>query len=227
MIKSNDASIDYKYEVMRKSIHLASLLIPIAYYFTSTKIALEILIPVTLFSLLLDVSRFYLPFLENFFNKVFGFMMRAHEKDKTKKNLSGATYVFISAVFSIAVFPKPIFLLAFPVLILCDTAAALLGRRFGKHKFLSKSLEGTVSFFIVGCLIVFATPKLSNSFAEYLIAYLAIAVGAIVENISSGWADDNLTIPISVGFVLWGLYLLIFPNLSNQLFSPLVNWIFN
>ena len=159
MTKINSAAIDYKYEVMRKSIHLASLLIPIVYYFISAGVALKILIPITLLSIFLDISRFYSPLLEKLFNNTFGFLMRAHEIDRTKKNLSGATYVFISAIFSIAVFPKQIFLLAFPVLILSDTAAALFGRRFGKHKFLSKSLEGTIAFFVVGCIVVFAAPK--------------------------------------------------------------------
>jgi hypothetical protein len=39
-------------------------------------------------------------------------------------------------------------------------------------------------------------------------------VGAIIENISFGFADDNLSIPISIGFTMWGLYLLLLPNMS-------------
>ncbi len=225
MTKSNNASIDYKYEVMRKSIHLASLLIPSVYNFITVETALTILFPITILSLILDTGRFYFSFLEKFFNNTFGFLMREHEKDKTAKNLSGASYVFISAILSIAIFPKQIFLLAFPVLILSDTAAALLGRRFGKHKFLAKSLEGTLAFFVMGCLIVFVSPKLAGTSLEYFIAFVAVAIGAIVENISSGWADDNLTIPLSVGFVLWGLYLVFLPNLFSSLYSPFVQWI--
>ncbi len=227
MKKINNEAIDYKYEVMRKSIHLASLSIPITYYFVTAEFALLVLVPLTLFSLTIDISRFYFPILENFLNRIFGFLMRDHEKDKSQKNLSGATYVLISAVFSIIVFPKLIFLLAFAVLILSDTAAALWGRRFGRHKFLFKSFEGTLAFFIVGCLIVFVTPKLSDSISEYIIAYIAIAVGAIAENVSSGWADDNLTVPISIGFCLWGLYYLIIPNLTINLSSPIISWFFN
>ena len=49
---------------------------------------------------------------------------------------------------------------------------------------------------------------------EYIIGILAVAVGAIAENISYGWADDNLSIPLSVGFVMWGLYYLFLPNMS-------------
>ena len=49
---------------------------------------------------------------------------------------------------------------------------------------------------------------------EYVIGFIAAFVGAIVENISYGLADDNLTIPISVGLTMWVLYLIIFPNLD-------------
>ena len=55
--------------------------------------------------------------------------------------------------------------------------------------------------------IVIIAPLNSDSKAsEFLIA--------IVENVSYGIADDNLTIPLSVGLIMWGLYLIIFPNLE-------------
>ena len=77
--------------------------------------------------------------------------------------------------------------------------AALIGRKFGKHRFLSKSFEGTLAFFISASIVVFFTPKIEGLFLEYLIGIIAAAVAAIVENISFGWMDDNLTIPVSMG----------------------------
>jgi dolichol kinase len=47
---------------------------------------------------------------------------------------------------------------------------------------------------------------------------MAAAIGAFVENISFGLADDNLTIPISVGLSMWLFYILLFPGL--QLILP-------
>jgi len=47
---------------------------------------------------------------------------------------------------------------------------------------------------------------------------LAAAIGAIVENISFGYADDNLSIPIAVGFSMWILYIVLFPGI--QLILP-------
>ncbi len=212
MTTIDNGSIDYKSEILRKLIHLFSLSIPVIYYFITKELALTILLPLTLFSLFLDLGRHFIHGLKSFFDRTFGFMMREHEKDNNKKNLSGATYVLISATVGIIIFPKVFFITAFAVLILSDIAAALIGRKYGKHKFLAKSLEGTLAFFIVGCFVVLLTPKINYDIAEYLIGFFAVAVGAIAENISYGWADDNFMIPLSVGFTLWLLYYLFLPD---------------
>jgi dolichol kinase len=141
-------------------------------------------------------------------------MLREHEINDKKKTLTGATYVLLAATLVVAIFPKVFVIPAIAVLILGDIAAALLGRKFGRHKFLAKSLEGTLSFFVVGCLVILVTPKIQGLPEEYIIGFLAVAAGAIAENISYGWADDNLTIPISMCLVMWGLYALILPDLE-------------
>lgn len=214
MINSNSTAIDYKSEILRKSIHLFSLSIPIGYYFVTKELALLVLVPFMLFSLFMDIGRYYSKPIENFVNTLFGFMLREHEKDSKQKNLSGATYVFLSAVLVIMVFPKVFVITGFSILIISDISAALYGRKFGKHKFLFKSLEGTLAFFISACVVVIFSPKISNLPMEYVIGIIAAAFGAIAENISYGWADDNFTIPISVCGIMWLLYYLILPGLN-------------
>jgi len=108
--------------------------------------------------------------------------------------------------------------LGITVLIFGDIFAALIGRKFGRHKFLFKSLEGTTAFFIFGSLVMLVTPKIESNLTEYLIGFAAVAISAIVENISYGWADDNLTIPISVCITMAILYEIFLPNL--QLILP-------
>jgi dolichol kinase len=115
------------------------------------------------------------------------------------------------------IFPKVIFISAFSILIVSDSLAALIGRKFGKHKFLSKSLEGTLTFFVSACIVILFTPKVGGFSEEYLIGFIAAFVGAIVENISFKLVDDNLSIPLSVGFTMWGLYLALLPNLELTL----------
>lgn len=206
-------TIDYKNEIIRKGIHMISLSIPTIYYFITKELALYILIPLMTISLAIDYGRYFSPTLSNFVKKYFGFLMRKHEWDHKKKNLNGATYVLISAVFVVIVFPKVFVVTGFAILIIGDIAAALIGRRFGKRKFLFKSLEGTLAFFISSCIVVLLSPKIEGSINEYLIGFIAAGFGAIAENISGTWADDNFTIPITVCTVMWILYLIFLPNL--------------
>ena len=135
MIANDRATIDYKSEVLRKTIHLFSLSIPTVYYFITKELALSILVPLTIFSLLVDYGRYYSKPLAEIINKFFGIIMRKHEFDAKKKNLNGATYVLISAVIVVLIFPKVFVVTAFAVLIIGDISAALVGRKYGKTKF--------------------------------------------------------------------------------------------
>jgi len=88
----------------------------------------------------LDYGRYFHKSLAEFISRFFGFMMRRHERDGKKKNLSGATYVLILAVVVIVIFPKIFVVTSFAVLIVGDIAAALIGRKFGRNPiFVQKS----------------------------------------------------------------------------------------
>jgi dolichol kinase len=208
----DNGTIRYRDELIRKLIHLCSLSIPVIYYFITKQLALTILIPLTLMVLVLDWLRYTSPAFAKIFYTVFGFLLRDHEKDQKKKNFNGATFVLISAVLCILIFPKVFFITAFAILIISDTSAALIGRKFGKTKFLSKSLEGTTAFFISACIVVLLSPKVEKATAEYILGFVAAFIGAIAENLSYGWADDNLSIPLSIGFSLWALYAIFLPH---------------
>src|SRR4030043_1979092 len=106
MTAIDNGTIEYKNEIIRKAIHLCSLSIPIVYYFITKELALSILIPLALLSLVLDVGRYYIPALKKIFYLLFRFLLRKHEMDEKRKNLNGATYVLISAVVVILIFPK-------------------------------------------------------------------------------------------------------------------------
>lgn len=214
MTATERATIDYKSEVYRKLIHLFSLSIPTIYYFITKELALYILVPLALFSLLIDYGRYFHKPLAEFVYKVFGFLMRKHERDSKKKNLNGATYVLLSAVTVVVIFPKVFVVTAFAVLIIGDMAAALIGRKFGKTTFLFKSLEGTLAFFFFSCILILFTPKVEGNLTEYIIGFAAVAVGGIAENISGSWADDNFTIPIAICVTMWILYALFLPQLG-------------
>jgi dolichol kinase len=207
------ANIDYKAEVARKGIHLTSLSIPIIYYFISRDAALLILVPVTLSFLVVDLLRYHHKPTATLFYKIFRFMLREHEQDENSKRLNGATNVLIAATLCVTLFPKIIVLTAFTILIISDSMAALIGRRFGKRKFLEKSVEGSLAFFVFAVAVIFATPKIEYSIVEYSIGIFAAAVGTVVEAASLK-IDDNLSIPLAVGVVMWGMYWIFFPSIN-------------
>ena len=217
MTPTDRSTIDYKDELVRKLIHLFSLSIPIIYYFIPQSTAAIILGSLAVFAFTLDLGRYFSPHIGKVFYKLFGFLLRRHEVDSDKKNLNGATYVLLSAVFGVLVFPKIIFITAFSILIIGDTMAALIGRKFGKHKFLYKSFEGTLAFLISSSIVILFTPKVGYFYEEYIIGFVAALVGAIIENISSKYVDDNFSIPFAVGFSMWILYIIFLPNLELTL----------
>jgi dolichol kinase len=203
----------YGTEIIRKGIHLFSLSIPVVYYFIPKSTALAILIPLTLAFGLSDIGRLFVPSIGRIYNTYFGFLLRSHEQNDRGRRLNGATYVLLAATLLIFFFPKVIAITAIAVLIISDTSAALIGRRYGKHRFIGKSLEGAAAFFLSGLLVVALAPKVDYLPAEYMIGAAAAFLGAVVEASAIG-LDDNLSIPLTVGTVMWILYLLFLPAVN-------------
>jgi len=207
------ATIEYKHELVRKAIHLFSLSIPIIYFFITKQLAVYLLVPITAAFIIVDVARYYIPTVMRWFYKWFGWLLRRHETDITKKRLSGASNVLISALLCVIIFPKVIAINAFTILIISDTTSALIGRRFGRHRFLAKSLEGSLAFFISAILVILVAPKIDRLPMEYIIGFIAAAIGTVVEALPIR-IDDNLSVPISVGFSLWVLYTWLLPEIN-------------
>jgi dolichol kinase len=215
-----DNSISYKSEILRKGIHLCSLSIPIAYIFTDRILALQIILPLTSIMVIADI----LSKREGVFNKlIFGFLgalMRKHEKESKGFVLNGASWVLISASLCIFIFPKVITVISFTILIISDLLAALIGRKFGRMPLFDKSWEGTFAFIgsafiVVGIYFyVFSAPL-----TLLYMGFIASVFGGFVEAGSKMMnIDDNISIPISIGIILWlgGFYAQIinFPYLN-------------
>jgi dolichol kinase len=203
--------IEYKNELARKAIHLVSISIPLVYVHTSKEFALTVLIPVFLGFLTMDIVKLFVKPVREWYLKYFAAMLRPHELDYSRRNFNGATYVSLAAVLVVLLFPKMIAIAAFAILIISDTAAALVGRKFGKTKLFSKTLEGSFAFFITAMVVVVFVPKLS------LIVGLAIALaGTLAEllpiKIFGHQLDDNITIPLVSGVVGLLSYMLFLPQ---------------
>lgn len=195
----------FKNELYRKLIHLHSLSIPIVYSFVTKETALWIIIPLTLISILLDVTMYSKNFISRLFLKIFGRIMRPHELEN-KYTLNGATWLLLSAIFCILIFPKLFVVVSFSVLIISDALAALFGRKFGKHKLFDKSWEGTSAFIISAFIVSLVVGLLISAPWTY---YVFALIGAFASGFSEAASsvlkvDDNFAIPVSMSLVFWG-----------------------
>ncbi len=203
--------IDYKNELARKAIHLASILIPVIYFHITKEIALMILVPMSLGFLLVDLLKMFVRPVADLYYRYFGALLRPHELDTTQRNFNGATYVTLSAALVVWLFPKMIAIAAFAILILADTAAALVGRKIGKVRIGAKTLEGSIAFLLFALLVVFATPRLNPAVG------LVIAVSATIAELYpiklGNWSiDDNLSIPLVSATAGMICYILFIPH---------------
>jgi len=184
-------------EFIRKLLHLSNLVIPFTYlfYFDSKVEALIILLPITLLASLIEYLRINSISVKNIFDKYLFSMLRNHEKSG---KYTGATWVFISSTLSIGIFPKDIAIISLIYMSIGDTAAGLIGRKFGRIKIYNKTLEGALAGFIV-CLIVGLMIDLNLS--KTLVAIGALSA-AIIELMPIS-IDDNLRIPLFSGTVMY------------------------
>ncbi|HLF15338.1 MAG TPA: SEC59/DGK1/VTE5 family protein [Bacteroidota bacterium] len=209
---------EFRREVIRKCIHLSSIAIPIFYFFTPRTTALVVSAALMVIALALDFGRHYYPPLFRVYHAIFGSLLRTHESDALVKRLNGGTYVLIAATLSIFIFPKLIAITSFLILIVSDLAAALVGRKFGRRKFLGKSIEGSAAFFVTAVLVIAATPKVGYEAGEYAVGAVAALAGTLVEA-SAGNIDDNLSVPLAVGLTLLAGYAFFLPSLDIYKFG--------
>jgi len=112
----------------------------------------------------------------------------------------------IAVLLTILSVPKPAALIAIYTLAVADPLAAIVGIRFGKRRIArNRTLEGSLAFF--GTTLAIATLVLAESTTApgFTIAAAAftIALGAAVCELLPLRIDDNLTIPLFVGFATW------------------------
>ena len=198
--------IQFRLEIARKTIHLSSLWIPILYLYVSKTLMLQLLIPLTLVALIIDLSRRFFPKLNRLINLFVGNMMRSEEKELFF--LSGATHLLIAASLTTALFTKEIAIFSLSILMISDSFAALIGRNFGKIRIANKSLEGSLSFAISAIFIYYFFNYFYHFSLPLNLSLLAILAATIVELFAKKiHVNDNFAIPLVIGLVLHSMYL--------------------
>jgi dolichol kinase len=173
----------------RKVVHLVSSIIPLGYWAIGPELGKPLLVILAAAMILFELARLYLPWGRALYKKFFGYVTRPHEYDRP----SGAPHVFIGYLLAGLLYAPTIAIIAMLFTSIGDTAAALIGQRYGKIRIGSKTLEGTLACFFVCLLLTIPTPFT-------LVASLAGAfTAAIAELIRWPFINDNIAIPVLSG----------------------------
>ncbi|MFA5125411.1 MAG: diacylglycerol/polyprenol kinase family protein [archaeon] len=175
-----------KKEITRKAIHiLFGTLFLALIYFAGTQMSTLIiglfLIAGTLISI--GITRGHkFPFIE----KIVECVERENEKPFPGK---AAVLFFISAIILLVLFKNnpSVIMAALSVQVFGDSAAALIGTKYGKHKlYKKKTWEGSITCLIVSIICI-------NIFFPLQIAIIAGIIATLVEILP---LDDNLFVPL-------------------------------
>jgi len=139
--------------------------------------------------------------------KVVGPLLRSHEIENGHFRLTGATWVLIAATLTLGLFPTVIGITSFTVLIVCDTFAALIGRKYGEKPFLDKSVVGTLTFAVSASAVVVVYGVVFKLPWTY---WVAGAIGGLFGAIAEASSvrlnmDDNIVIPFSTALSMIGV----------------------
>jgi dolichol kinase len=93
-------------------------------------------------------------------------------------------------------FDRPIAVAALAFIMAGDPAAAIVGRKWGRHKYGNKSFEGSLAFLIAALIVTWLAPGLPLK-----IGIVGAFVATVVEAVSSG-VDDNASVPLISGLAM-------------------------
>ena len=196
------SAIPYTEEVKRKLVHLSSLWMPVAILLFPQDVMAWIFGGCLVGSLLVERLRSSrVKWLTPLYDALFGRMLRA-EPRPGQWIISGGPYVFAAALAVVLLVPAQVAAASMAVMLCGDTAAALIGRKFGRHPAANgQSLEGCIAFCLAG--YVGAMLFTGGDYALFLIP--GVLGGMLVELYEKQLrVDDNFSIPVTAA-LLWKL----------------------
>ncbi|MDB4947796.1 MAG: phosphatidate cytidylyltransferase [Gemmatimonadetes bacterium] len=185
-------------ELARKSFHLSSTLLPLGVWFAPRPLALWVLVPAAVLAVTVDFARLRVRPFRYLFLRLTRTMLRPHER----RGITGGTWMALSYAAALLLLPKPVAVAAMLFNGLGDAAAALVGKRFGRHRTRwGKSWEGfaagVAANLAVGLTVSALAPELSPAGA---------AMGALAAA-SFEFAplplDDNVRVTLGGGLAAW------------------------
>lgn len=147
-----------------------------------------------------DRCRVVYPEIARKFEGMTRFFLRAEER------LQESTMIpyILAVLLTVISFPKPVAIFSILTLAFADPVSAIVGIRYGsRHLVPNKTVEGSLAFFITAffcCLGVLLHMTGAEVWRVVMTSLLLAASGALFEMLPIK-LDDNLTIPLFMGFV--------------------------
>lgn len=192
----------YTSEVQRKTLHLLALVIPFGMWGLGTPLSLYIVGTSALVAVAADLIRAYSSAFNSWIRWIFGPLMRAEELPEVGEGVTfnGATCVLVGAALLALLFPLRVAVPVLTMTMLADAAAALVGRRLGRHPWgsLPATVEGSAAFVATGFAVMagFGSLAVGPAAASVVVAAAVEAVPAPV--------NDNIRVPLIAGAVVVG-----------------------
>jgi dolichol kinase len=107
---------------------------------------------------------------------------------------TGTTSLLLASLVVFSLFEKHIAITALLFVAVGDLAASIIGQKYGKHRFLKKTLEGSLACLVACLLVGMVTAGLSDTVNLTMAVYGAFCA-TIIEMLPIP-ADDNFTMPL-------------------------------
>jgi dolichol kinase len=187
-----------KRELSRKAFHVASTVLPLLVWLAPRPLAVAVLVPVAAVGLAVDVARLRLRWPRYHFLRLTRTMLRPHER----RGLAGATYMAVAYALALLLFPKPLAVAAMLYNGLGDAAAALVGKRWGRHRTSwGKSWEGFAAALAANLAVGLAVGSLDPRLP--VVGALAGALAGALLELAPLPLDDNLRVTLGGGAAAW------------------------
>ena len=194
------AFADIRSEIPRTFFHvLGGLFLAWIGYFVDSPVNKIVLGAIFAVSIVSEVLRLLVPKVKNLVKILAGSLMRPGEENGP----TGAP-AFTGGVFlAFLLFDPAVALAALVPLIFGDRAGLLVGKSVGKISFKGKTLEGSLgcltASFLIYLLCIGFWPEVFGY--SVIVLFSAALIGTLAEALPRPF-DDNLTIPLAVGFFL-------------------------
>ncbi|MCS7097562.1 MAG: hypothetical protein NZ922_01070 [Candidatus Methanomethyliaceae archaeon] len=180
---------DLKRELLRKSLHIIGISIPMVYLFFERDFTILYISLLIISSIFIELLRIRAPILFPI-NKVIEGISRKYEKTA----LASYVYFFMAALVVTFLFSMEAVIIGLTTALVGDAMAAILGRIIGKHNIRNKTIEGNLTGMIT--VIVISFPLTKN-----LIISIMLGVCFSILDLIDFRFDDNFVLPFGMSLM--------------------------